>query len=142
MQRCVKVGLGIIVVLLVLGIIGTLFGGDGNGAGEVAPQEPPPPATPTPEPLEVSGTGSSVLSATLNDGKYVVSISVTNNAGSYGATNFVVKFGDDLVVNEIAESWSGTSTIDVGGFRIPENRFPIEVDASPRAQWTIEIQRF
>ncbi len=143
MKKVCLVVLAFVGLLIVLGIVGAAIGGgESPPAPTPTPRGPAPTATPTPKPLEISGTGASVVSATLSEGKYVVSISVTGNTDGYGGTNFIVTFGNDLIVNEIASSWSGSSVIDVGGFWIEAGRIPVEIEAAPRAQWTMTIARF
>ena len=94
----------------------------------------------------MSGTGTRVGAATLGEGKYVVDISVTGNTdcsfGSCIADNFIVMFGDELLANEIAEDWSAQKVIDVGGLWIQPGRIAVQVEASPRARWTLTIEPF
>ena len=165
-KKCLLIVAGVFVFFIVVGAIGSMM--DSSPAGPaptptarptstpvppIPTATPPPgptstpiPPTPTPEPLTTSGSGSSVLAATLGKGKYIVGINVTGNTdcsfGSCRATNFVVKFGDELLANEIVEDWSGQKIIDVGGFWIQPGRIAVEIDAAPQSQWALTIQPF
>ena len=115
--------------------------------GAAAPPGPPGTPAPTPEPMEMSGTGPTVMEATLPDGTYGVTLWVENNFGVFdpgSGTNFVVRFDRNYVANVVETHWNGSRAIVVGGDSgglIPDDRFPIKAEAAPAAEWHILVQR-
>ena len=92
----------------------------------------------------VSGRGDRVASATLDDGRYLVTTRVEGNRRTHGSTNFVVVIaaegGTELVVSTIASSWEGTSLVSVGGpwSDNPTSR-PVAVEVVAAGEWTVEF---
>ena len=107
--------------------------------------QPAPVAPPSAEAGPLSGRGQDVLFVELGEGRYVVAASVDDNATEYGSTNFTVRIsgvrGSELIANEIASSWMGSSllTIGTGVLDVQPGVAAIEVTAT--GDWTIEFQR-
>ena len=95
----------------------------------------------------MSGTGPTVMEATLPDGTYGVTLWVENNFGVFdpgSGTNFVVRFDRNYVANVVETHWTGSCAIVVGGDSgglIRDNRFTIRVEAAPEAGRHILVQR-
>ena len=108
-----------------------------------APPAPPPPAA---QPVALSGRGTSTTAVDLTDGLFTVDINVTGNTDDGRPTNIVVKIesvqgGQELLLNEVAASWSGSVTVRVGSrsLGLGPGRSIISVDAAPGATWEISI---
>ena len=108
-----------------------------------APTAPPPPAA---QPVALSGRGTSTAAVDLTDGLFTVDINVSGNTDDGRPTHIVVKIesvqgGQELLVNEVAASWSGSVTVRVGSrsLGLGPGRSIISVDAAPGATWEISI---
>lgn len=98
--------------------------------------------------LGVSGTGSSVRTASLETGRYQVDLSV-EGAGDFD--NFIVSGHDaggscELLANELVDSsWSGSVVLNVSTERFSSDCEPgdllLEVDAPAQASWQITFTR-
>ena len=96
----------------------------------------------------VSGTGPSVVTATLEQGTYLVSISVANNNTSFGADNFIITASDTtggsaLVANEIVTRWESVVVVRIGRglLDLAPGKILFEIDCAPGAQWTLRFER-
>ncbi len=102
--------------------------------------------------VELSGQGTSTKRVNLDQGLWTVAISVTGNEncdyGSCIAGHFSVQMepvdepGWELLANEIAGSWSGSTTVRVGsGYTadLPAGRQVVSVEAEGR--WTLHFTR-
>ena len=95
------------------------------------------------------GSGASSHVVMLSEGLYTVEAQVTANEdcffGSCSGTNFIVSFegierGIDILANEIASEWSGSTTLRIGtGFlEVPPGTQVVSVDSS--GDWTITFE--
>ena len=116
---------------------------------ERVPSLPAPTATPPPaaQPVALSGRGTSTTAVDLTDGLFTVDINVSGNTDDGRPTNIVVKIesvqgGQELLLNEVAASWSGSVTVRVGSrsLDLEPGRSIISVDAAPGATWEMSIQ--
>lgn len=96
------------------------------------------------EPVNISLSGSGASSTQqfeLASGTYLVSFTFSNNASTYGATNFIskIKCADSSIThiaNDIAASGSGSEYLSLyGNTKCTYNA----ESASPQAQWTATI---
>ena len=123
-----------------------------NTPTPTATPTPVPTATPTPipvEPISISGSGTKTERVDLEAGLWTVEISITDNEdcgfGSCSETNFVVRVesvnGDsrELLANEIADEWTGSTTVRVGSglFDLAPGKQIVSVDAE--GDWAIRF---
>ena len=88
------------------------------------------------------------MTATLEQGTYLVSISVENNNTSFGADNFIITASDTtggsaLVANEIVTRWESVVVVRVGRglLDLAPGKILFEIDCAPGAQWTLRFER-
>lgn len=98
------------------------------------------------EQVRLSGRGDGVQTMTLQDGVWFCDVSVTANAGAYGADNFVVELtgrngGFDLLANEIESQWSARKRISVGDGIFDFGEGTIDVEVTAVGQWEIDCVR-
>ncbi len=91
---------------------------------------------------QASGTGPSVVTATLGEGKWVVSLDITGNIDERGSSSFAVWAAQHLLFSGIAENWNADATVNVGGILLPPGEIAIRIEAAPQAQWAIGITPF
>ncbi len=112
--------------------------------------EPTPMPTATPvvvAPIVLSGAGTKTERVELVEGLYTVDMRVENNencdSGSCVPGHFSMQIesaegaGFDLMANEIAQDWSGSTTIRVVGPRLSPGKQIVSVDAE--GVWAIRF---
>lgn len=112
---------------------------------------PPPTLTPEPLVIRLNGAGQDVrIMDNMPTGLYTVSVSIKDNETCFGYScsrgHFSVRLegaesGSELVANEVASEWSGTSPLRIGDglFDIPPGTVLVTISAESGSDWEIVI---